>query len=109
MLFVLMSRTLVGIVSTDLYHPRLQGKYKCLHQWAYIQRNEFKSNDKEEDQKRLSKVLLERKRRLEELGFVSDVVKRRREIAWEEKFDLLKQYKEEYGCCKCEAKGRLSL
>ena len=58
------------------------------------------STDEEEDQKCLSKLLLERKRRLEELGFVFDVVKMRREIAWEKNFDLLKQYKEEFGHCK---------
>ena len=106
MTFVLTALTLVGDIPNNSDHPRLQGKYKPLCLWAYNQRKELKGNDEEDDENCLPKLLLERKQRLEELGFVFDLSEVRRERLWEKRFGLLRQYKEEFGDCKCQAKPK---
>ena len=84
--------TLVGDIPKNSDHPRFQGKYKTLCLWAHKQRKELKGNDEEDDENCLSGFLLERKQKLGELGFVFDV-------KWEAKFELLKEYMEEFGEC----------
>ena len=65
-------------------------------------------DDNADDSQNVSELYLERKKRLQELGFF-DVEAIRRERVWEENFELLKQYKLEYGDCKYLCHTLLSL
>ena len=78
----------------NCYLPfKLRYKKVNLGHWANTQRQAYKGNDK-------YTITQERIDKLNSIGFIWDPL----EYQWNEKFELLKQYKEEFGDCNVPTK-----
>jgi hypothetical protein len=71
-------------------------KYKSLPPWVKRQRESISIFDKKYPSSNKPGVTGERRQRFLDLGFVLDLASRE----WEEGFELLRQYKDEFGHCK---------
>jgi hypothetical protein len=94
-----------GNVPTWSNHTKLQGKYKPLAHWVRQQRSDLAEYDKKDADQETLRMTAKRKQLLLDLGF-GDQTEEKSQWAevekerWPSRFELLKQYKEEYGDCK---------
>jgi hypothetical protein len=77
-------------------------KYKSLSGWVTLHRDQLKIFN---DDPSKSKLSAERRQRLLDIGVVSDIAS----VRWEDKFDMLRQFKEEHGHCKYTGGVRLRI